>query len=171
MHEEDEIIVKLGNKSVDRVWVFAVFEVVEGNAGCETDDLKGECIVSEVWELDQEEDGEGCCEDSNRWELPFVGGFVSKEENVEVCVDCKDEDLSKSELGILETEWLILISTLSPSEDWVNHKAIEVQSHQEPQPGHLHDQLGPHLHIVNTKVILNVNSIRSSKIFIILSHI
>jgi hypothetical protein len=171
LHEENEIIVKLGDESVDRVWIFAVFEVVEGNAGSETDELENEGIVSEVWKLDQEVDGEGCCKDSNGWKLPFVGGFVSEDENVEVCVDCKNEGLSDNELCIWETEWLLSVSTLSPGKDWVNHKAIEVESHQEPQPRHLHDQLGPHLHIVNAKVILNVLSIWSSKLFIILSQV
>lgn len=118
--------------------------------------------------MDQEVNGEGCCEDSNSWKLPFIGGFISKDENVQVCVDGKDEYLSKYELRILETKWLIFVSTLSPSEDWVNHKAIEIESHQEPQPRHLHDELGPHLNIVNTKVFLNVLSIWSSKVFIIL---
>lgn len=168
LHEEDEIIIKLGDESVDRVWIFAIFEVVEGNTGSETNELEDECIFSQVWKLDQEVDGEGCCEDSNSWKLPLIGGFVSKDENVQVCVDGKDEYLSKYELGILETKWLIFVSTLSPSEDWVNHKAIEIESHQEPQPRHLHDELGPHLHIVNTKVFLNVLSIWSSKVFIIL---
>lgn len=171
LHEENEIIVKLGDESVDRVWILAVFEVVESNAGCETDDLIDKCIFSEVWKLNKIVDGKGCCEDSNGWKLPFKSCFVSKDENVEIGVDCKDEGLSNHKLGIHETERFILITTLSPEENWVNHKAIEVESHQEPQPRHLHDQLGPHLHIVNTEVILNVLSIRSSELFVILGQV
>lgn len=67
LHEENEIVVKLGDESIDGVRVFAVLEVVEGNAGCETDELEDKCIVSEVWKLNKEVDGEGCSEDSNGW--------------------------------------------------------------------------------------------------------
>ena len=97
-----------------------------------------------------------------------VDEAVAEVDKIVCLVDGKDEYLSKYELGILETKWLIFVSTLSPGEDWVNHKAIEIESHQEPQPRHLHDELGPHLNIVNTKVFLNVLSIWSSKVFIIL---
>lgn len=84
LHQENEVVIELGDEAVDGVWVFAIFVVVEGNAGSESDKLVDQCIVSEVGKLDQVIGGKGRCEDADGWELPLIGGFVPEEENIDV---------------------------------------------------------------------------------------
>ena len=128
LHQEDEIVIQLRDESVDRVGVLSIFEIVEGDTSCETDDLIYEGVVSEIWELDQVVGGECDCKDTDRWKLPCIGCFVTKKENVNIRIDRKNDSLWNDELKIWNAKWLLLVSTLSPREDRVNHKAIEVES-------------------------------------------
>jgi len=45
LHQEDEIIVELGNEAINVVWVVSIFEIVQTEACKDSDELKNKSFV------------------------------------------------------------------------------------------------------------------------------